>query len=131
MKLKTNYLLTLIPAVFAAVFSVTGLSAQEVQEQPIDTIARAVHKLQDDLSILKKIRISGYIQAQYQVADSAGTPSFAGGNFPANVDKRFAVRRGRLKFVYDNRLTQYVFQFQAGETGVFMKEGYVKFTEPW
>jgi hypothetical protein len=129
MKLKNKLL---APAmIFVLGICSAPMNAQEALEQPADTIARAVHKLQDELAVLKKIKISGYIQAQYQVADSAGTPSFAGGNFPANVDKRFAVRRGRLKFVYDNTLTQYVFQFQAGETGVFMKEGYVKFTEPW
>ncbi|MFL5765813.1 MAG: porin [Bacteroidia bacterium] len=131
MKLKPNYLLTLLSAVVVTALSVTKVSAQETNEEPIDTIARAVHKLQDDFAALKKLKISGYIQANFQYADSMGVPSFQGGNFPANTDKRFAVRRGRLKFVYDNVLTQYVLQFQASETGVSMKEGYVKFTEPW
>ena len=107
------------------------LNAQEAQETPLDTLTRAVSKLQEDLAILKKIKISGYIQAQFQVADSAGVPSFAGGNFGANVDKRFAVRRGRIKFTYDNRLTQYVLQFDANQTDIRTKEAYVKITEPW
>jgi hypothetical protein len=130
MKRKTNLLLTLIATVIATGLT-SSLSAQDSLETPTDTLARAVTKLQDDIAIMKKIKISGYIQAQFQVADSVGQPSFAGGNFPANVDKRFAVRRGRIKFVYDNRLTQYVLQFNATESEVRVKEAYVKITEPW
>ena len=48
-----------------------------------------------------------------------------------NANKRFQIRRGRLKFVYDNRLTQYVLQFNATENEVRVKEAYVKITEPW
>jgi hypothetical protein len=131
MKLKTNLLLTLVTTIVLTGLNLSKLSAQDVQEEPIDTIARSIHKLQDDLAALKKLKVSGYIQAQYQVADSNGAPSFAGGNFAPNVDKRFAVRRGRIKFVYDNTYTQYVLQFNATETGVTTKEAYVKFTEPW
>ena len=131
MKLRNNLILTLITVTSLCLLNIRQASAQENPENPTDTLARAVTKLQDDLAILKKIKVSGYIQAQFQVADSNGTPSFAGGNFAPNVDKRFAVRRGRIKFVYDNRLTQYVLQFNATETGVSTKEAYVKFTEPW
>lgn len=130
MKLKTNLLLTLV-AMVAFTSNSFKLNAQEVQENPLDTLARTVNKLQEDFAILKKIKISGYIQAQFQVADSAGVPSFAGGNFGTNVDKRFAVRRGRIKFVYDNKLTQYVLQFDANQTDIRTKEAYVKITEPW
>jgi hypothetical protein len=131
MKLTKNIILTLVALTSLCLVNIGSSSAQEAQEAPADTLARAVSKLQDDLAILKKIKISGYIQAQFQVADSNGTPSFAGGNFPANADKRFAVRRGRIKFVYDNRLTNYVLQFNATENEVRVKEAYVKFTEPW
>lgn len=130
MKLKTNLLLTLV-ALIAFTSSNSNLFAQEAQEVPLDTLTRAVSKLQEDFAILKKLKVSGYIQAQFQVADSAGIPSYAGGNFASNVDKRFAVRRGRIKFVYDNKLTQYVLQFDANQTDIRTKEAYVKITEPW
>ncbi len=131
MKLKTNLLLTL-----TAIIALTGLSvnlsAQDAQqEEPIDTIARSIHKLQDDFAAFKKLKVSGYIQAQFQVADSNSVPSFAGGDFAPNVDKRFLIRRGRIKFNYDNRLTQYVLQFDANQTEIRTKEAYVKITEPW
>jgi hypothetical protein len=131
MNQNRNLILTLVGAVVITMLSAVKLQAQDTQETPLDTLTRSVGKLQDDFAIFKKIKISGYIQSQFQMIDSAGAPSFAGGNFAPGVDKRFAIRRGRLKFVYDNRLTQYVLQFNATETGVTTKEAYVKITEPW
>ncbi len=90
------------------------------------------------LEKLSRIKISGYIQAQFQFADSAGQQSFNGGNFPAGVDKRFTVRRGRLKVQYDGKpiskgwsITQYVLQIDATEKGLALKDAYVKLTDPW
>lgn len=106
------------------------ISAQETQS-PSDTLAQSVLKLQSDLDALKKIKISGYLQAQFQVADSAGAVSFAGGNFASNVDKRFMVRRGRLKATYNGNMTMYVLQIDVTEKGVGIKDAYLKLTEPW
>jgi len=98
---------------------------------PSDTIANQVKKLSDDLTLLKKIKITGYIMAQYQSADSAGINSFEGGNFAPNVNNRFMLREARIKFIYEGNLSQYVFQLDATEKGVSIKDMYAKFTEPW
>lgn len=79
----------------------------------------------------KKIKVSGYIQAQYQTAETAGITSFAGGNFPSNVQSRFQVRRGRVKVNYDNDLTQYVLQIDVTQNGVAIKDVYASLREPW
>ena len=97
-----------------------------------DTIPAYVGDVKTDVDDLKKLKITGYIQAQAQFADSAGIPSFAGGNFGPNIDKRFLVRRGRLKFTYSpSALTTFVIQIDATEKGVVLKDAYIKFTEPW
>lgn len=83
------------------------------------------------LETLKKIKISGYIQSQFQIADQNGIHSFAGGDFPANAKSRFNVRRGRIKFNYNNELTQYVLQIDATEKGVAIKDAYAQIREPW
>jgi len=80
---------------------------------------------------LKKIKLSGYIQAQMQSAESDGVSSFAGGNFGAGIHNRVAVRRGRLKVTYDNDITNYVLQIDATEKGLGLKDVYVLFKEPW
>lgn len=80
---------------------------------------------------LKKIKISGYIQAQFQSADVDGAASFAGGNFAAGVHNRSLIRRGRLKVMYDNDLTQYVLQIDATEKGLGLKDAFIYVKEPW
>jgi len=83
------------------------------------------------LSIYKKfdhIRIGGYIQPQFQVAQDKGAKSFNGGDFPANVNNRFMIRRGRIRFDYihfsehKGPSVQFVFQFDGTERGVFIRD---------
>jgi phosphate-selective porin len=80
---------------------------------------------------LKKIKISGYVQTQFQSAENDGVSSFAGGNFGAGIHNRFMVRRGRIKFTYDNIITNFVLQIDATEKGLGLKDAYVYLTEPW
>jgi hypothetical protein len=84
---------------------------------------------------LRKIKISGYIQPQWRFTDLINTPwsigAVSGGAFPANTKNLFQVRRGRLKFNYDNNLTQFVIQFDAIQTGFTLKDAYFSLTEPW
>ncbi|OFX35127.1 MAG: hypothetical protein A2X08_04815 [Bacteroidetes bacterium GWA2_32_17] len=108
-----------------------NVKSQEVEQNPIDTLTTSVQKLQSDFILLKKLKIYGYVQAQFQTADSMGISSFAGGSFPINSDKRFMVRRGRLKAAYDNGLSLFVLQFDITEKGMGIKDAYMKITEPW
>lgn len=130
--MKKNLLRLLCLTAFALVNIQTR--AQETE----DTLTSAVARNAFDLDALKRIKISGYLQAQYQVADSAGQQSFNGGSFPAGTDKRFAVRRGRVKFQYDAvpndkgiSTSQYVLQFDVTEKGLTIKDAYVKLTDKW
>lgn len=96
-----------------------------------DTLANSVAKLQHDVAALKQLKFSGYVQAQFQYCDSTGINSFAGGNFPAGTDKRFTIRRGRLKATYTGNFTTGVVQVDATERGVAVMEAYAVATEPW
>lgn len=113
-------------------------SAQEVSEAPLDTLTRSVAAIQSTLEVMSRLKFTGYIQTQFQWTDSAGTASFAGGNFNSGVDKRFMLRRGRVKIQYDAPLnglgistSQYVFQIDVSEKGMTIKDLYAKFTDPW
>jgi hypothetical protein len=90
------------------------------------------------LSIYKKydrIRIGGYMQPQFQVAESKGAKSYNGGDFPPNSNNRFMLRRGRIRFEYvhfsDNTKpsVQFVFQFDGTERGVFIRDFYGRIYE--
>ena len=83
------------------------------------------------LSLYKKfdnIKIGGYIQPQFQVASENGAKSFEGGDFAANVNNRFMLRRGRIRFDYIHLAekmgpsVQVVFQFDGTERGVFIRD---------
>lgn len=87
--------------------------------------------VKNDADQLKKLKITGWVQAQYQVADTLGVKNYDGGDFPSNVDSRFMIRRGRVKFTYTNKLVQYVLQLNATERMVNLTEIYGKVTDPW
>lgn len=97
-----------------------------------DTLKSELEKLQSDILKLQKLKITGYVQAQYQRINSAGAASFSGGNFGEGINNRFKVRRGRIKFTYNGgNLSQYVMQFDVIEKGLDIKDIYAKFYDPW
>ncbi len=97
----------------------------------LEGLSETVTDIKNFVDIVRKIKWSGYIQTQYQYTDEAGISSFAGGSFPANVNSRFQVRRGRIKFVYDQELTQYVLQIDITQNGVGIKDAYAMIRDPW
>nr|WP_214460597.1 OprO/OprP family phosphate-selective porin [Flavihumibacter fluvii] len=74
------------------------------------------------------INISGYIQPQFQVISEKGAHTYAGPDFPPDVNNRFTIRRGRIKFDYahfnkDEIVSfQFAFQFDGSERGVFVRD---------
>ena len=105
--------------------------AQDAELTPLDTITANVQKLNSAMTALQKLKITGYIQAQYQIADTLGAKSYAGGDFPAASDNRFMIRRGRIKFTYDSHLTKYVLQFDVTEKGLAIKDAYLNIQDPY
>ena len=97
----------------------------------VDGINEQMAAMQSTLDALAKIKFTGYLQEQFQVADSDAAPSFAGGNFASGVHSRFMLRRGRMKLTYDNVLTQYVLQIDVAQTGLAIKDAYITVKEPW
>ena len=75
-----------------------------------------------------RLRISGYVQPQFQVAQSKGAPSFNGGDFPGAVNNRFSLRRGRLRLDYSHVNAEglptvfFVYQFDGTERGFFTRD---------
>lgn len=122
---------------FCFTYLVFGQDTTHVAEQveelkgAFEGLNETVAEMKTTVDALKKIKVSGYIQAQHQTAEAIGISSFAGGSFPAGVRDRFQVRRGRLKVNYDNDLTQYVLQIDVTQSGVGIKDAYASVKEPW
>jgi hypothetical protein len=116
----------------ASLFAMNAMQAQET-----DTLPGAIEKITSDIKVMNNLKISGYVQVQGQWLQKQDNQSYtessmAGGNFPAYMNDRFGVRRGRLKFAYSsNPLSQVVVQFDATEKGMGIKDAYVKVTEPF
>ncbi|MEZ0611001.1 porin [Fibrella sp. WM1] len=89
-------------------------------ESQIDTTQRLIGLLRR----YEFLNISGYIQPQFQLGQTEGQRSFNGGDFPAGVDDRFSVRRGRLRLDYARYTPEgqpkvlFVFQFDGTERGM-------------
>ncbi|RFS24086.1 porin [Chitinophaga silvatica] len=81
------------------------------------------------------LRFSGYIQPQFQYAQSKGAASYAGGDFGPAVNNRFTLRRGRIRVDYERYnkvgmpVVQFAFQFDGTERGVFIRDFYGRFFE--
>ncbi|MFN2438764.1 MAG: porin, partial [Chitinophagaceae bacterium] len=85
----------------------------------------------------ENLHFSGYIQPQFQVAQQKGISSFGGGNFSEFSDKRFMLRRARIKLDYilpakNNSFPQalFTFQFEATERDVNVRDVFVRLYEP-
>jgi len=76
------------------------------------------------------IKITGYLQTQYQKAQSAGISSFSGGDFSANSDSRFMIRRGRLKIDRVDKYSNIVFQLDATQNGVNLMDAFIQLHAP-
>lgn len=82
-----------------------------------------------------RVRISGYIQPQFQFIAAKGAESFAGGNFSEFTNNRFMLRRGRLRVDYAHLnekgepTSYFVFQFDGTERGVAIRDFWGRFYE--
>ncbi|HRG83544.1 MAG TPA: porin [Chitinophagaceae bacterium] len=83
----------------------------------------------------ENLRITGYIQPQFQKAQSDGAPSYTGGNFSQFSSSRFMLRRARVKIDYvlpsKSRYPKALFSFQidATERGVIVRDMFLKLFE--
>lgn len=82
------------------------------------------------------VSFSGYMQPQFQYAQSKGAPAeYQGGNFGEATDNRFRLRRGRLRADYSllnsdgTPSTYFVFQFDGTEQGVNVRDFWGRYYE--
>jgi hypothetical protein len=108
-------------------------TAQTDTPKPADAAPKAADaadaRVRTLLDALEKLKISGYIQAQY-VDDESSRDELTGSG-SRNRDQ-FSIRRGRLKFVYTaSPSARATVQLEANSNGVDLKDAFVELTEPW
>lgn len=96
----------------------------------VEALTEALTENRNTTDALSKMKLSGYIQAQY-VSDERSLNELNGATNTRNFDQ-FSIRRGRVKFTYQFLPTsKFVIQPDITTSGVTLKDGYVEFTEPW
>lgn len=120
---------------FFLLFSlVTGVYSQRYLTD-IDSSFFIKDTVRPFLKRFENLKISGYMQPQFQVAGSDGAQSFEGGNFSQFSRSRFMLRRARIKVDYlkmsPKKLPQALFTFQidATERGVIVRDMFIRLYE--
>lgn len=102
----------------------------EELEGKIDALTEAFTESRGLLEALGRLKISGYLQAQY-LQNERSVDETTGPAGTRNLDQ-FSIRRGRVKFTYQMTPTsRFVLQPDITSSGVTLKDGYVELTEPW
>ncbi|MBX2906901.1 MAG: porin [Taibaiella sp.] len=122
---------------FIAVFSLCfqTLRAQRFLTDMMDTttaIGKGIYPIYGEHD---RLRFGGYMQPQFQYAESKGAKSFSGGDFSPNANNRFMLRRGRIRidYLHNNEqgkpLAYFAFQFDGNEKGVNIRDFWGRFFE--
>ncbi len=122
--MKNLFLLIVLVCALPHVYS------QSAVKVDIDSLSDQVKSNALEISNLKKIKFTGFIQFQYQKSDSTGIETFQGDNFEAGQDQRFNIRKGRFKAVYSDNFGLYSVMFDFNEKGVGIKEAFIQIKLP-
>jgi hypothetical protein len=116
------------------------------QEEKVDTLNvhdQRITSVEDGLFQLKKLKFSGYIQAQWQSSQldsllnksndmKVGTGIYGAEKVAGTKNyNRYGVRRGRLKATYEDFGCQAVVEFDISEGGLKTKDLYLNVLDPW
>ncbi len=122
-----------LAGIFTLLLSVAAYSQRYLAD--IDSSFFIKDTVRPVIKRFENLRITGYIQPQFQKAQSDGAPSFAGGNFSAFSSSRFMLRRARVKIDYllpsKTKYPRALFSFQidATERGVIVRDMFLKLFE--
>lgn len=118
---------------FALIFYNTGLSQRYLSD--LDSSLFIKDTLRPLLKRFDNIRMSGYIQSQFQLAQTEGAKSYNGGDFSQFSKSRFMLRRARVKIDYfittKDKFAKalFTFQFDATERGVNVRDMFLRLYE--
>jgi len=115
--------------------AITRVSAQRFLTDMMDTttnIGKGIFPLYQKYD---RLRFGGYMQPQFQYAESEGAKNYSGGDFQPRSNNRFMLRRGRIRIDYSHYneqnqpLAYFAFQFDGTERGVAIRDFWGRFYE--
>ena len=120
------------PARRADLFNSSFVSVKSFNIRRMKKISLSLFSLFICISGFAQVKISGYIQTQYQYGEKEATLKVGGANEnPDESFDRFGVRRGRVKFSYEEGLASGIFQLDITEKGVGLKDACLQIKDPF
>lgn len=115
---------------------ISSIFVYSQEEEKIDTLNvldQRVTLLEDANQTAKKFKLSGYIQAQWESADSLGSTKVGAGKAASETHdfNRFGIRRGRLKATYTDEGVQGALELDITEKSIGIKDVYLSALDPW
>ena len=110
-------------------------SAQRFLTDMMDTSSSVGKGLYPIYHKYDKLKFGGYMQPQFQWAETKGAEVYSGGDFAPNANNRFMLRRGRIRIDYAHYNTKgqpqalFAFQFDGTERGVAIRDFWGRFYE--
>ena len=128
--------------VIACVATTLSTFAQEENVDPVLDLQQKVEVHSEAISKLNNLKITGYLQPQFQWGEQAAALKVGTANEDATKSfNRIGVRRGRIKFVYDDGgIASGTFQLNivdksnasgVSQAVVQLKEAYLTVKDPW
>jgi len=124
---------------FLLAFVFLNISLASYSQRYLSDLDSSLLYLKDTVRPLLKrfenLQFTGYIQPQFQLADTEGTKSYNGGDFSPFSKSRFMLRRARIKLDYllttRERYPKALFTFQidATERGVNVRDMFMRLYE--
>ena len=121
-----------IVKLFCCLCLTTSAFAQEQELPLIEKLEQRTEALEESIKALQKLKVSGYIQTQYQWGEKESSLKVGSANSnPDESFNRLGIRRGRIKFTYEDGAALGVFQLDLTEKGVGIKDAYLGVKDPW
>ena len=125
--MKKNILVLL-----CSISTVAFAQVAEKELTPLEQMEQRTGALESSVAKLRKIKVSGYMQTQYQWGGEDATLKVGAANEdPAKSFSRIGIRLGRIKFVYEDGIASATFQPDITEKGVAFKDAFLAVKDPW
>ncbi len=112
----------------------TATIAQQTEEtvDSLKQLEQQVQSHESDIKLLQQLKISGYVQTQFQYGEKYASLKVGGANTNTNESfSRFGIRRGRVKLAYEKGIAGGVFQLDITEKGIGLKDAFITVKDPW
>ncbi|MDR0811047.1 MAG: hypothetical protein LBN23_02050 [Paludibacter sp.] len=104
---------------------------EETELSPVEKLEQRSDLLESAAKTLQKLKVSGYVQTQFQYGEKDAALKVGSANENAEqAFSRIGIRRGRIKFAYEEGIASGVFQLDLTEKGIGIKDAYLNIKDP-